>query len=45
MTLKPGRYRLTKAIVNPALDKRTRYDWRTCRGDFPVGTRSTCRRI
>ncbi|MCZ8254503.1 MAG: hypothetical protein O9327_02325 [Polaromonas sp.] len=27
--IRPGRYRLTVDVANPALDRRTRHDWRT----------------
>lgn len=35
--LRPGRYRLTVDIANPALDRRTRHDWITTTPAFTAG--------
>lgn len=36
-SLRPGRYRLTADVPNPALDRRTRHDWMTTTPVFKAG--------
>jgi hypothetical protein len=38
LNLKPGRYRLTTTIKNPARDRRRTTDWRVCKDEIKEGT-------